>query len=156
MALTIGGHMTDQPVSQPHPLDPLSATEIDRVAAALLEEQGVDQHWRFGSIEVREPAKEELNGRSDDIVRTAQVVCWNTADGQAYRALVTLPGGGISHWQQLPGVQPNMTVDEWHECDEMLRRHPALISALAARGITDLSLALTDVWAYGAALMPER
>ena len=156
MALTIGGHMTDQPVPQPHPLDPLSATEIDRVAAALLEEQGVDQRWRFGSIELGEPAKEELNGRSDDIVRTAQVVCWNTADGQAYRALVTLPGGGISHWQQLPGVQPNMTVDEWHECDEMLRRHPALISALAARGITDLSLVLTDVWAYGAALVPER
>ena len=49
-----------------------------------------------------------------------------------------------------------MTVDEWHECDEMLRVHPALVEALARRGITDMSLVLTDMWAYGAALVPER
>ena len=49
-----------------------------------------------------------------------------------------------------------MTVDEWHECDEMLRAHPALVEALARRGITDMSLVLTDMWAYGAALVPER
>ncbi len=148
--------MTDQPVPQPHPLDPLSAAEISRVAAALFEQKGVGQSWRFGSIELREPAKEDFNGRPHDIVRTAEVVCWNTEDEQAYRALVTLPDGGISHWQHLPGVQPNMTVDEWHECDEMLRENSALISALARRGITDISLVLTDVWAYGAALVPER
>jgi primary-amine oxidase len=49
-----------------------------------------------------------------------------------------------------------MTVDEWHECDVMLRSHPAVIEALARRGITDLSLVLSDMWAYGAALVPER
>jgi primary-amine oxidase len=134
----------------------LSAAEIGRVAAALLAAKGVGNRWRYGSIELSEPAKEELKANPHGIVRAAQVVCWNTADEQAYRAVVTLPDGEISHWQHLPGVQPNMTVDEWHECDEMLRRHPALISALASRGITDMSLVLTDVWAYGAALVPER
>jgi primary-amine oxidase len=49
-----------------------------------------------------------------------------------------------------------MTMDEWHECDQMLRAHPALIEALARRGITDMSVVLTDMWAYGAALVPER
>jgi Cu2+-containing amine oxidase len=48
-----------------------------------------------------------------------------------------------------------MTVDEWHECDEMLRAHPVVAEALARRGITDMSLVLTDMWAYGAALVPE-
>ncbi|HXB50476.1 MAG TPA: primary-amine oxidase [Streptosporangiaceae bacterium] len=139
-----------------HALDPLSADEIGQVAAALLAAKGVDDHWRFGSIELSEPAKDELKGGADGIVRKAQAVCWNTADGQAYRAVVTVPGGEIAHWQHLPGVQPNMTVDEWHECDEMLRRHPALTSALATRNITDMNLVLTDVWAYGAALVPER
>src|SRR3974377_1367036 len=65
-------------------------------------------------------------------------------------------GGEVTSWEHLPGQQPNMTVDEWHECDEMLRAHPALAQALARRGITDLSLVLTDTWAYGAALVPER
>ena len=38
----------------------------------------------------------------------------------------------------------------------MLRSHPAVIAALAKRGITDLSRVLSDMWAYGAALVPER
>ena len=56
----------------------------------------------------------------------------------------------------IPGQQPNMTVDEWHECDEMLRAHPAVTEALARRGITDLRRVLADMWAYGAELVPER
>ena len=84
------------------------------------------------------------------------MVCWDRTDGQAYRAVVSLTGDDVTQWEHLPGQQPNMTVDEWHECDEMLRAHPALVEALARRGITDMSLVLTDMWAYGAALVPER
>src|SRR5215472_10118044 len=158
MALIPGGlvDMTDFPVSRLHPLDPLTADEIRHVAAALREAKGVTNSWRFASIDLAEHAKPELAASPSGIVRTAHAICWNTADGQAYRALVTLPGGEITHWQELPGVQPNMTVDEWHECDEMLRRHPAVISALASRGITNMDLVLTDVWAYGAAVAPRR
>ena len=49
-----------------------------------------------------------------------------------------------------------MTADQWHQCDEMLRAHPELTQALTRRGITDMSLVLTDMRAYGAALVPER
>ena len=139
-----------------HPLDPLSAAEIRHVAAALRARKGVDLGWRFASIDLAEPAKEDLTRGATDIGRAAHVICWNPADGQAYRAMVSLPAGDITQWEHLPGIQPNMTVDEWHECDEMLRRHPQLIDALARRGITDMSLVLTDVWAYGAALVPAR
>jgi primary-amine oxidase len=148
--------ITDAPLSQPHPLDPLTADEVSRVAAALLQKRDVDQSWRFASIDLAEPAKADLAAGMAGVVRAAQAICWNTADGQAYRALVTLPAGEIERWEHLPDVEPNMTVDEWHECDEMLRQHPAVIGALASRGITDMSLVLTDVWAYGAALVPQR
>ena len=84
------------------------------------------------------------------------MVCWERSDGQAYRAVVSLAGDVVTSWEHLPGQQPNMTVDEWHECDQVLRAHPALVEALARRGITDMSLVLTDMWAYGAALVPER
>ncbi len=146
-----------------HPLDPLTAAEIASVAATLRRDQGVGPDWRFASIELAEPAKEqlaELDAGAPAPDRTAIAVCWNRADGQACRAVVALPEGtgpgAVRSWEQLPGQQPNMTVDEWHECDEMLRTHPALIAALARRGITDPDLVLTDVWAYGAALVPGR
>ena len=121
-------------------------------------DRGVGDGWRFASIELKEPAKADLPALEDGRLarREALVVCWNRADGQAYRATVSLTGSEVTNWEHLPGQQPNMTADEWHECDEMLRAHPALAQALARRGITDMSRVLTDMWAYGAALVPER
>jgi primary-amine oxidase len=141
-----------------HPLDPLSAQEIRRVSAIVRRDRGVGTGWRFASIELKEPAKAELPAlESGELAgREAIVVCWNRADGQAYRATVSLTADKVGAWEHLPGQQPNMTVDEWHECDVMLRSHPAVIEALARRGVTDLSLVLSDMWAYGAALVPER
>ena len=139
-----------------HPLDPLTADEIRQAAAIVRRDRGVGDSWRFASIELKEPAKAAPAKAAPEAARQAIVVGWDRADGQAYRAAVSLTGNEITTWEHLPGQQPNMTVDEWHECDELLRAHPALVQALARRGITDMSLVLTDMWAYGAALVPER
>ncbi|MGD0701135.1 MAG: primary-amine oxidase [Trebonia sp.] len=142
----------------PHPLDPLSAEEIHQAAAIVRRDRGVGDGWRFASIELKEPAKSDLPGLESGRLarREALVVCWDRADGQAYRGIVSLTADEVTAWQHLPGQQPNMTVDEWHECDEMLRAHPTVIEALGRRGITDMSRVLADMWAYGAAFVPER
>ena len=141
-----------------HPLDPLTAEEILRVAAILRRERGVSASWRFASIELAEPGKDALPAMETGELtgREAMVVCWDRANGQAWRAVVSLTADVVSAWEHLPGQHPNMTLDEWHECDQMLRAHPVLAEALARRGITNMSLVLTDVWAYGGALVPER
>jgi primary-amine oxidase len=142
----------------PHPLDPLTADEIRQAAVIVRRERGVGDGWRFASIELKEPSKADLAARESGrlTLREALVVCWDRADGQAYRAVVSLTGDSVSGWEHLPGQQPNMTVDEWHECDEMIRAHPAVAEALARRGVTDMSRVLADMWAYGAAFVPER
>jgi primary-amine oxidase len=142
-----------------HPLDPLSADEIRQARDLLGREQGVGAGWRWASIELREPAKDEVLAHrpGDPIERAAHIVCWNRADGAAYAGDISLTDDRVLSWQRLAeGQHPNMTVDEWHECDEFLHHEPLLAQALAARGITDLSLVLVDTWAYGAALVPER
>ena len=168
------------PSAAPHPLDPLTAEEIRHVASVLRRDRAVGPRWRFASIELREPAKDGSKDQgpergsgarqqhpgqtaadpdrpgTEPAGRTATAVCWNRADGQAYRAVVSLADDAITAWAHLPGQQPNMTLDEWHECDEMLRAHPQLAAALARRGLTDPARVLTDVWAYGAALVPPR
>ena len=155
MGLARGNGGTIVTSSPAHPLDPLSAGEIRQAAAILRRDRGVGAGWRFASIDLVEPAKDVLAAGAA-VARQAVVVCWDRADGRAWRAVVSLTGDAVTAWADLPGQQPNMTVDEWHECDQMLRAHPALAEALAKRGITDMSLVLTDMWAYGAALVPER
>jgi primary-amine oxidase len=142
----------------PHPLDPLTAEEFRAVAAALRHARGLGSRWRFASIELIEPGKDALaaHGTGAPTVRKAQAVCWNRDDGHAYRAVVCLADATVETWEHLPGQQPNITVDEWSECDEMLRGHPQLAAALARRGITDPARVLTDVWAYRAHNVPDR
>ena len=132
-----------------HPLDPLSADEIRLAAAALRRDQGVGERWRFASIELREPPKGEA------ISRQAEVICWNRDDGKVYKARVDLEADRVLSWDHQPDGQPNMTVDEFYECDQTLRADPRVIEALAARGITDMDSVLIDTWAYGAHLVPE-
>jgi primary-amine oxidase len=150
-------------VTHPHPLDPLTADEIRRVTGLLRRERGVARpQWRIAAIELREPAKEVVRGHTpgDPVERVARAIVWDTRDGLAYVAVLSLGKSRGSDdtllaWEPQPGRQPNATVDEWHECDEAMRRHPDVIAALVERGIDDPSLTLIDVWTYGASLIPE-
>jgi primary-amine oxidase len=144
--------------SLPHLLDPLSAGEFRQAAAILRRDRGVGETWRFASIELREPDKAALAaGRPGDPVRReAAVVCWNRADGRVYSALVSLTDDAVTSFTRRTGVQPNATLDEWHEADAMLRRDSRVIAALADRGITDTDSVLFDTWTYGHALVPQR
>jgi primary-amine oxidase len=133
-----------------HPLDPLSADELRAAAAILRRDHGVGERWRFASIDLREPEKGDPAPR-----REAEVVCWDRDSGAAYQALVALDEDRAS-FEPLEGIQPNLTPDEWHECDAALRQDPRLIEALAKRGITDMDRVLIDVWGYRGYLVPER
>ena len=82
---------------------------------------------------------------------------WDRADNRTYEAIVDLTGDRVVSLSTTSlTCAPNFTVDEYHDVDEAMRAHPDVIAALAARGITDMSLVLIEVWTYGKALMPEQ
>jgi primary-amine oxidase len=140
-----------------HPLDPLTADEIRHVRDLLRRERGVARpRWRIAAIELREPAKDvvRVHRAGDPVVREARAIVWDTVEGTADVAVLSLTGDALLGWEARPGRQPNATVDEWHECDEAMREHPDVVAALARRGVDDPSLALIDVWTYGASLIP--
>ena len=141
-----------------HPLDPLTESEIRAVTAILRRERSVDETWRYASIELREPAKAAVREfvSGTPFVRLARVVCWSRLAGTAYKAIVSITDDSVVSWDAVPGEQPNITVDEWHEAHDVLIAHPDVIAVLAARGITDLPLVLMDTWAYGHALIPAE
>ena len=137
-----------------HPLDPLSADEFRAVVSALRRDSGVTDSFRFAAIELLEPPKADVLSwtEGDSLPRQAQAVALGPGDEPHLRSAssTSAPTRCVS-FDHVPGVQPNFTVDEWHECDDAMNANPDVIAALAARGITDLSLVLVDVWTYGSA-----
>ncbi|OPX16674.1 primary-amine oxidase [Gordonia sp. i37] len=142
-----------------HPLDPLSADEFRAVSAVLSREQGVGDGWRYASIELAEPGKAELAAYEADgtvPARRAIVICLNSSENLTYKSVVRLTDETVESFDLVPDVQANFTVDEFEECDRVLRAHPEVQAALARRGITDLDLVFMDTWTYGGALIPEE
>ncbi len=145
-----------------HPLDPLSAEEFRQVVAVLRRDRAVDEAWRFASIELKEPAKDSVRAFDDDPAgaatppREARVVCWSRTEQTTYKAIVSLTEDAVLSWTEVPGEQPNMTVDEWHEAQHVLLGDTAVVAALARRGITDLATVLMDTWTYGHSLVPAE
>ncbi|CCQ15076.1 Amine oxidase (Copper-containing) [Rhodococcus sp. AW25M09] len=147
------------PQQHRHPLDPLSSDEFATVAEVLGRDHGVGDGWRFASIEMIEPAKSEIAAFDEAgtvPARRAISVVLNRAENSTFKAVVSLDDRATESWTNIPGVQPNFTVDEWEEADAALRAHPDVIAALADRGITDLDLVFMDTWTYGEAVTPEK
>ena len=141
-----------------HPLDPLTAEEFRHAAALLRREKGVARpDWRIAGIMLLEPAKDVVHAHRPGapVRRAARAVVWSTTTGTAHVAELDLTGDALLSWTEHPGHQPNVTIDEWHECDEAMRVHPDVVAALAERGVTDPSLALIDVWTYAGTRVPD-
>ncbi|MGZ8815593.1 MAG: primary-amine oxidase, partial [Mycobacterium sp.] len=148
-----------------YPLDPLCGDEFTAVASILQREHGVgagaersapsDLGWRYASIELIEPSKAELrefDGGGAPPPRRARVTCFERAANATYKSTVSLTDDRVESFEHIPGVQSNFTVDEFAECDRLLRSHPDVAAALSKRGITDIDLVFFDTWTYGNAV----
>ena len=70
--------------------------------------------------------------------------------------MVSLTDDRVESFEHIPGVQANFTVDEFVECDQLLRTHSDVIAALGKRGVTDMDLVFFDTWTYGDAVAPPE
>ncbi|GAA1828464.1 primary-amine oxidase [Microlunatus capsulatus] len=140
-----------------HPLDPVTAAEIDVVREVLARERRVGAGWRYTGVEAVEPSKaalEQFRRTGTVPPRLAQAVVLDRAANAVFRARVDLGAGALTSFTHVPDVQPNVTLDEWEEANAVLVAHPDVRAALARRGITDLSLVFMDTWTYGASFVP--
>src|SRR5690242_11547150 len=100
--------VSPNPPQVAHPLEPLSAAEIERAVAILRREREVGPRTRFASITLREPAKAEVlaaeNGTPAE--RAVELALLDQAAGQTYEATVSLTRDRVTRWEHIPGVQP--------------------------------------------------
>jgi primary-amine oxidase len=139
-----------------HPLDPLTAQEITAVVEIVTGEQNIDNRYRFATIVLNEPAKSVVQSfKSGDmdglrqINREAFVVLLDNTTGQTYEAIVSLTNAAVISWKHIPDVQPSIMLDEFLECEAIVKANPEFQAALQKRGITNFDLVMVDPWSAG-------
>src|SRR6516164_6949068 len=135
-----------------HPLEPLTAQEV-QLAVALLKELGkVTPTTRFVSVSLKEPDKafvHRFTGK-EPTRREAFAVLFDNGTNSCYETALSLTDRKLLSWKHIPGVQPTMTMDEQIECEQAVLASPEFKAALKKHyGIDDTKLVMVDIWSAG-------
>ncbi|HJZ94634.1 MAG TPA: primary-amine oxidase [Gemmataceae bacterium] len=135
-----------------HPLEPLSAAEV-QLAVTILKDAGkVTPTTRFVSVSLKEPPKAAVHGLYLTPIphREAFAVLFDNGANACYAATISLAKRALVGWKHVPGVQPTMTVDEQVECEQAVLASPEFKAALKKHyGIDDTSRVMVDIWSAG-------
>ena len=132
----------------PHPLDPLSATEIETVIAIVRRDGGLDKTAWVEPVATAEPEKAVLR-KPDCRWRKAHVCFYERSSGRTFDGLVDLTAGKLEAWAHVPGAQARIVIDEFNEGMTIAADDPQVQAALRKRGITDFGRVIIEPWAAG-------
>jgi primary-amine oxidase len=146
-------HCHTNSTSTPHPLEPLSAREVQDAVAIVRSKKALSDQVRFVSVTLHEPAPEvALNFQpADPVTREAFMVLYDKSNGKGatYEAVVNITTGEVTSWKHVEGVQPSIMLEEFFASQEAVKAHPDFQAALARRGVTNLDLVNVDPWSAG-------
>jgi primary-amine oxidase len=135
-----------------HPLEALSSAEIEDTVRILTNDKKLGEGIRFVSITLLEPSKQVVVGYRPGVSfqRQAFAVLLDRSKQAGYEGVVDLVDRSVTRLTQLPnGVQPPIMLDEFGECEEVVKRSPEFQAALRQRGVTDLDLVMVEPWSAG-------
>ena len=109
-----------------HPLEPLTPSEISQAVAIVRQDSRYANSMRFVSVSLHEPPKAVVAAYQpgDTWDRAAFVILLDNADGLTHESVVSLTERAIASWVPRPGVQPNIMLDEFLECEAVVKAHP--------------------------------
>jgi primary-amine oxidase len=132
-----------------HPLEPLSALEIELAAATARAGSLWQDATRFVYISLVEPPKEEVfafESRACRPDRRALIIGRDRPRRSTIEVLVSLDAGEVVEERAVAGVQPAVMLEEFLAAEELVRADPRWQEAMRARGVTDFSLCMIDPW----------
>ena len=135
----------------PHPLDPLTAEEIERAAGIVSDRVPLPGAAKFVTISLDEPDKPTSLVFDDDDrpQRRAFIVLYDPAEHLLSEAIVDLGTGQLVSVEPVPGRMPMFIDSDLTTAEEVIRADPQWRDALRRRGIDDPDLAMIDVWPSG-------
>jgi primary-amine oxidase len=136
-----------------HPLEPLSAAEVERALQLIKAMPEFNATTRIISIMLDEPLKHQVYAWPEKAVpgRRAEAVLFDNARNTGSVVKLDLSGGAVGATKAMPaGVQPTLSTDEQIECEAAVLASPLFKEALQRHyGTTDTSLVMVDIWSAG-------
>ncbi len=127
-----------------HPLDPLTAAEIERTREILVAAGLLGEAVRVPMLLPDEPTKDELAAwrPGDPIDRRADVTLLDTTTGQVVEAVVSITHGEVAAQRphdptQAPYGQPQYLFEEYDRAAAIVKASPQWRAAMARRGLAD-------------------
>jgi primary-amine oxidase len=144
-----------------HPLESLTAGEIETSVAVLRADGRLTDAARFAYFGLDEPAKDVVAGfvPGDAVERRVRVVIVPGPAADVVEAVVDVGGRAVASWREMPGMRPAMLFEESFNAIVALNESPEWRAALARRGITDQSKVQIDPWppgSFGLAVEEDR
>lgn len=132
-----------------HPLDALSAAEIERATSIVRRERSTDE-MLFSTVTLREPDKAVIGTYRHGDPVDREVLCV-VVDGpnSVAEAVVSVTADELRSWRHVPDAKPPLLFTEIVNAIEVLKASPEWRQALARRGVTDLDSVQIDPWPAG-------
>ena len=138
-------------LAQTHPLDPLTAAEIDAVSGALRASSQFPDGGQFAALVLKEPPKNAVLAYAPGaaIPRQAFAVILDRKGNRTFEAVVDLPAARVASWTEVKGVQPVVLEAEYETLVRIVKADTRWQEAMRKRGIDDLDDVQIDDWAVG-------
>lgn len=134
-----------------HPLDPLTASEIERAVSIFRGVKDFPNSALFSTVQLREPAKESvINFRPGNAYqREAFAIVFDREGNRTYEGVADLRTAKIISWKEVANVQPPVFMSEYEILDKLVHADERWQTAMRKRGITDFDKVAVDGWAVG-------
>lgn len=136
-----------------HPLEPLSAAEVERAISLLRTLPEFTPSTRVISVMLKEAPKSLVHAWPDiaPLDREAEAVLHDNALNACFHVEMNLVTGVNAPVRWAPaGSQPTMSIDEQEECEQAVLASEEFRAALKKHyGIEDTSLVMVDIWSAG-------
>ncbi|HET8852320.1 MAG TPA: tyramine oxidase, partial [Ktedonobacteraceae bacterium] len=151
MAIPIDNETNVSQLDVPHPLDPLTAGEIEKTTRILRASGRITPRVRIMAYSLQEPAKGVVLAFQMDqpVVREVFAVMRDHERQLTIEALVSLTEETIRSWRERKDVQPALTYPELFAAQEAALSDASFQAACAVRGITDLGSIVLFPWTSG-------
>ncbi|MGH9012538.1 MAG: primary-amine oxidase [Acidimicrobiia bacterium] len=139
-----------------HPLETLTATEIEAAVAILRASGRIGDAARFARVVLEEPPKAAVRAFApgDRVDRRVRLTVVPGPDASLIEVVVSLSTGELCSFDEVPDARPALLFEEAMNAIAAVKAHPGWQDAMRRRGVTDLDRVQIDPWPPGAFGLP--